>query len=72
MHDISWKVIDFKSAEVSIIGYECGASMYPKFYYQIYRSLKPYHVLIQVVLLGGVKLYKLLKEKLLIDLFHEA
>ena len=32
MHKLGWKAQYFKSADVSMLGHDCGVSQYPQFY----------------------------------------
>ena len=42
LHDWGWKNSSHKSADVAMLGYGCGVSMYPKFYD---KELKSFHML---------------------------
>ena len=42
LHDCGWKNSYHKSADVAMLGYGCGVSMYPQFYD---KKLKSFHML---------------------------
>ena len=44
LHDCGWKNIYHKSADVAMLGYGCGVSMYPQFLRRIQRHFRCYHV----------------------------
>ena len=46
LHDCGWKNSSHKSADVSMLGYGCGVSMYPQFYDKYY--LCSFFVLIHI------------------------
>ena len=44
LHDCGWKNSSHKYADVSMLGYGCGVSMYPNFLIRIQRYFRCYHV----------------------------
>ena len=45
LHDYGWKNSSHKSADVAMLGYGCGVSMYPQFFLvRIQRHFRCYHV----------------------------
>ena len=44
LHDCVWKNSSHKFADVAMLGYGCGVSMYPQFLIRIQRHFRCYHV----------------------------
>ena len=44
MHKNGWKAKYFKSADVSMLGHDCGVSQYPQFYDTNLKKIKCYHI----------------------------
>ena len=71
LHNTGWKNSYHTSADVSMLGYGCGVSMYPQFFVEdlnIYQMLRrPY-----LISFDGGPGYKVLKQKWVLDLANRA